>query len=177
MRVRKSAFLCLALALFGVGCALFLHLTRRNPAAVCVRLVSYTNQGGSTEAMVLLSNNGSAPILFDTWNFTEPALKIAAETSKGWTNRVPEYETIEAIVVRPGTGAAFRIRLPPGTLRWQVSGLLQAATPRRRFLLWLIKLSPVRVANRLLRCLPPDTRVKSSVFEVPAEPSPPSACA
>jgi len=175
MRVRKPVFLCLALALFGVGCALFLHLMWRNLSAVCVSLLGYTNQGGSTDAMVLLSNNGSSPIAFDTWNFTEPALKIAAETSKGWTNRVPEYETIEAIVVRPGSGAAFRVGLPPGTLRWQVSGLLQAATPMRRFLLWLMKLSPVRVSNQLLRCLPPDTRVKSGIFEVPAESPPPSA--
>src|SRR5882672_9084871 len=99
MRVRRPALLFVSMVLLGGGCLLLLNFTRGNSSAVSFNVLSYTNQDGSTDALVLLSNKSSAPITFDTWNFTEPPLKIASETSKGWTNYEPKYETFEAIAV------------------------------------------------------------------------------
>src|SRR6266853_4387010 len=156
MRNRKSAFLCAVLVLLGAGCVLLPRPMRTGVSAFSISVLGYTNNGDSLVALVAISNRSPAVVTFDTWNFTEPPLKIAAQTSSGWNSYEPKYETFEALAVRPGSGAAFGVTLPSGTLRWQASGLIQVATPKRRVLLQLMKWSPVRVHNWLWRQLPPD---------------------
>jgi hypothetical protein len=169
MRIPKQALFCVLLVSLGVASVLFLSSPRGKTPPLSFGVLTYTNQAASISAVVVLSNKSPATITFDTWNFKEAPLNVVAQTRNGWTNYEPRYETFETIAVRPRASAVFTVTLPADTVRWQVNGLVQAATPKRRVLLALMRLSPARVSNWLLRRLPPDIRVKGGTFEVPAD--------
>jgi len=164
----KPALFCVLLLSVGLGCALLLWSARDRTSLFSFGVLSYMEQGDAIAAQVILSNKSSSSVTFDPWNFPKPALRVIAETTKGKATYEMSYNALVGFSVCPKGSAVFTIRLPRDTVRWQVSGLVQAATPKRRFLQALRQRSPPKVSNWLLRRLPPDIEVKSGIFKVPS---------